>query len=253
METNLPVTAKQTQLAVYTFAWRMGQRSVGWVGIVGSIAGVVLLLLSKGDGQNFPIATPARAVESIIPLLIGLQAALLLSPDDEPAFEVQLACPRPAWWLLTERLISLFGAHFMIALAGTAVSLSIAADTDVGVALARWVSPAVFFAGLAVFTTLHTRQAAFSVAMISVIWFIFAFLGLVMLPGTPTFWPFSLVQPHLWLFHIYLQPTDLSHSHFWVNRIAVALLGGALLGLAFHALRGEERLLTGSTPVHSVE
>ena len=228
--------AKQVQLLtgssrrIPPLAWRMSLRLMGWIGIVGSIAGIIFLMLGKDDPLNpFPIARAGRAVEAVIPLVIGLQAAFALSPDDEPALETLLACPRPINWLLLERLSIILLVQFGIAIVATALILPMIGEQDVIGAVARWLPPSLFFCGVGVYTTIRSRQPAFSIAIIGVIWFIFSFMGVLLLPGRPTFWPLNIVQPYLWVIHPYLQPGQMSNSEYWFNRLMVAVVGVGLL------------------------
>jgi hypothetical protein len=169
----------------------------------------------------------------------------LLSPDDEPGIEVLLACPRRISWVLLERLAFVLGSQTLIALVGVVVSMSMTGERDILVEIARWLPPALFFSGVAVYTTLTSRQPAFSVAITGILWFVFSFVGGVLLPGTPTFWPLNLIQPFIWPVHVYLQPQDLSVSDWWLNRAVVAVVGIGLIVLAVRQLRDEERVLLG--------
>ncbi len=227
-------------------AWRMSLRLMGWIGIFGSIAGIILLMLGKDDPLNpFPIARAGRAIEAVIPLVIGFQAAFALSPDDEPALETLLACPRPIKWLALERLSVILTVQFGIAAAATAIILPMIGEQDVMVAIARWLPPSLFFCGVGVYITIRSRQPAFSVAIIGVLWFILSFMGGLLLPGQPTFWPLSIVQPYLWVIHAYLQPGQTSQSDYWFNRLMVAAVGIGLLLLTLWNLRDEEQVLFG--------
>src|SRR5262245_19386161 len=83
-------------------AWHMSFRMVGWWGLVGSFAGVAVLIFQSEDSRGMPIGGATRTVGAIIPLIIGIQSAFLLSLDDEPGMEVMLACPRRISWVLLE-------------------------------------------------------------------------------------------------------------------------------------------------------
>ncbi len=228
------------------FAWRMSFRVVGWLGVSGAIIGIILLLIGKdSDPRKFPLAGALRAVEFIIPLAVGIQAAFLFSPDDEPGMEVVLACPRPVSWILLERLVILAALQTVIALGGTAISLMIAGDGDVLLTFVRWISPALFFGGLGVYTTIRSRQPAFGVSIVGLIWFVFTFLGTTMLPGMPTFWPMNLVQPFIWSIYGYLQPTDLAAGDYLLNRIVLGAFGLVLVMMSARQLSDEESILTG--------
>jgi hypothetical protein len=226
-------------------AWRPALRTVGWIGAAVT-AGVLLLLILPDDTQvMFPWATRARLVEAIVPLAMGIQAALLFSPDDEPALEVLLACPRQISWLLLERLAALALAETGIALLGIALTLALKPDQDVGLALVRWIPPAVFLSGIGVYVTLRSRVASFGLICAGLIWFACIFFGAALLPGQPTFWPLSLIQPFLWPLHAYLQPGDLTAGDYLLNRLFITAAGLSLIALAAYQLRDEERVLLG--------
>ena len=112
----------------------------------------------------------------------------------------------------------------------------------------RWCGgahPRCYSAGVGTYITIRSRQAAFSVAIIGVLWFIFSFMGAVLLPGMPTFWPLSLLQPFLWPVYAFLQPGDLSMGDYWLNRAVVASAGIGLIFLSVYQLRHEEQVMLG--------
>jgi hypothetical protein len=230
----------------HEFAWRMAFRVVGWIGIVGSVLGVALLLLSKDSNPKmWPLTGVVRAVEFAVPLVVGIQAAFLFSPDDEPSMEVLLACPRPVSWVLLERLMALAALQTAVALVGTLASIAIAGDADVLLTFVRWITPALFFGGLGVYTTVRSRQPAFGVALVGLLWFVFGFIGVTMLPGMPSFWPLSLMQPFIWSIYGYMRPTDLTTGDYILNRIVLAALGLVLVLMTARQLRDEEHILSG--------
>ncbi|MBZ0284164.1 MAG: hypothetical protein K8L97_25725 [Anaerolineae bacterium] len=222
-------------------AWRMALCSIGWFGILGSLIGILLMTIS--NPENIPIAGAVRAVESIVPLVIGLQAAFLFSPDDEPGLEVLLACPRQISWLLMERFFLLFLVQTIVALIGILVSQGTDGVQNWAIVVVRWLSPSLFLSGIAVYTTLRSRNPAFGASVTGIAWFTFAFLGTALLPGVPTTWPLSLFQPFLWAIHAYLQPNMLAIDDYWLNRIAVGSVGVVLLLMSVLQLRDEEWVL----------
>jgi pimeloyl-ACP methyl ester carboxylesterase len=240
--TGLVVVRRRRQ-----FAWRMSFRMMGWIGIVFSIVGIVTLAILGNDSNNpFDIATAARVVEVVVPLVVGVQAAFAFSPDDEPGVEVLLACPRPISWLMLERLLVILFVQGAIGLVATVWTLNLSGEQDVWIALARWVPPALLFCGVGAYTTIRSRQPAFSIAIAGVIWFMFSFMGAVLLPGLPTFSPLNIIQPYLWPLHAFLQPSDMSMRDYWLNRAVVLSIGIGLVMLAMRQLRVEERVLTGT-------
>lgn len=228
-------------------AWRASLRFAGWIPPVLALIVTVLFLIPESTGTSgFVWDDRTRIVESFIPLIAAIHAALVFSPDDEPALEVMLASPRAIHWVLLERLgIVLLGQVF-VALVTTALSLALVKDQDVLVALVRWFPSMVFFAGLASYITLRSRVAAFGVTVSGLIWFIFNFFGESLLPGSPAFWPLSALLPFLWPFNPYLQPAQLSAGDYWLNRLCVLLAGIAFIMLAVYQLRSEESVLLGS-------
>jgi hypothetical protein len=191
------------------------------------------------------MATSARFIELVVPLIVGVQAAFLFSPDDEPGIEVLMACPRPVSWLLLERLLVLMVLQSAVALTGVAFMSAIGAEGDVWLALVRWFAPSLFLGGLGTYVTIRSRQPAFGACVAGLLWFVFAFLGEALLPYAQTFYPLSLLQPFLWSFHAYLQPGDVSIGDYWLNRALLVALGVVFILLAVRLLRDEERILTG--------
>lgn len=227
-------------------AWRMGLRSLGWFGVAGSMIGIILMIAA--DPEIMPIAGTTRAVESILPLVIGLQAAFLFSPDDEPCLEVLVACPRPISWLLIERLLLLFLLQTVVAVIAIILSQQVGALQNWMIVIARWVSPSLFLCGMGVYITLCSRNPAFGAAMTGLMWFAFSFLGSALLPGFLTAWPFNLVQPFLWSTHGYLQPDAMLLSDYWLNRIVVGSIGILLLMRSVFVLHDEEWTLFAGKP-----
>jgi hypothetical protein len=223
-------------------AWHLSFHLMGWLALLVSATGVVVLSLAEASA-SVPIAGTARAVEVVVPVVLAVQAALIFSPDDEPGLEVLLACSRPAPWLLLERVAVLFLAQGSVALAGIALCRLLDPTLDVRLMMARWLPPAVLLSGIGVYLTLRSRVAAFGATITGAIWFVFVFFGAALLPGTPTFWPLTLIQPFIWAFNPFLQPGDLPSGDYWLNRLIVTALGVGLLMLAAHWMGDEEQLL----------
>jgi len=226
-------------------AWRMSLRMVGWVGVVCSATALAVFIAQPNNASGTPIGGAARSVAVIIPLVMGIQAAFLLSPEDEPGLEVLLACPRHISWVLLERLVVVLLSQAGVTLVGMAASMVITGERDMLSEAARWLPPALFFSGVSVYITLASRQPAFSVAVTGILWFVFNFVGGALLPGQPTVWPLNLVQPFMWSIHPYLQPYDLMIGDWWVNRALVAALGIVFIAMTVRRLQDEERVLLG--------
>lgn len=223
-------------------AWRMSARLIGWAGLLGS-AGAVVGLGLQADGSGLVAAGPARAVELVVPLILAVQAALIFSPDDEAGLEVLLACPRPAAWLLMERVALLGLLYSVVALAGVGFCRLMEPALDVPLTLIRWLPSALLLGGVGVYVTLRSRVAAFGAVIAGLVWFVFAMFGSAFLPGMPTFWPMTLVQPYIWAVNPYLQPGDIPMSDYWLNRLIVAALGVVALMASVRQVGDEERLL----------
>lgn len=227
-------------------AWRASLRAVGWVGLVAS-TGLMLLLISETQAVGtIPWAEKSRIVELIIPLVMAAQAALIFSPDDEPALEVLLACPRRVSWILIERLLVLALVQSGIALVGTALSIHFVPGQDPLIMIVRWIPPTAFLTSIAVYTTIRSRVATFGATVTGLVWFVFAFFGNSLLPGGMTFWPLNYLLPFLWIINPYLQPSSLTLTDYGLNRICVLLLGANLIALSVYMLGDEERILLGT-------
>lgn len=227
-------------------AWKAAFRAVGWIPLV---ATAVLLVLGWLIGSSEPIVLPIfehlRVIESIVPIAIGLQAAFLFSPDDEPGLEVVMACPRPLAWLLLERLGVLLLLQTIIALAGTAITVQLT-DADLLTALLRWTAPSLFFAGIGIFITLRSRNALFGLMLTGCMWFVLVLFMEAFIPGQPIFAPLHYIQPFGWGVHPFMQPQVLSWQDYLLNRGVLAVIGLALIGISVRELRNQEKMLLGT-------
>ena len=211
------------------FSGRPALRAASWLpAAIG--AGIVGLAFLRGQEQFRWVDLP-RVLGTMLVPIAALQAALLFSPEDEPALEVALASPRPLAWTVLERLAVMFAWQ-----GGAAVGLSLFAVGVTGESLTqiilRWLPPMIFFTSAALCLTFITRRAVFSVAIISLLWFTLNLLGDAIVARWPFAWPLSP----------YLQP---DHVEYALNRWLIALAGLSLLVWAMTLLRDEERLLLG--------
>lgn len=224
------------------FTWRASRRALGWWPTIISLF-ILALTFMNYDGNSPPLNEidgafhTATIVATLIPLMAGLQAALLFSPDDEPALEVQLAAPRPLIWTILERLVWVIFWQGGIGLVGMFIARSLTGtDETVGLSLVRWVAPMVALIGIGLFITLISRQPAFGIAMTGMLWFALLVFG----QGLVLRWPF------LWPIHLYLTPDTLSLTDYGLNRVSVTLIGLGFLFMALRQVRDEERVLLGT-------
>jgi hypothetical protein len=205
-------------------------RLVGWLPTVLCALGVLLLWLLNATTwrEGTPLVSTVRVVEVIVPLAAGIQAAFLLSPEDEPCLELLLAYPRPIRCALLERIWVMAALTGSIALPGSLIQ-----PEDVVLALVRWVSPAAWFCGIAVFTALLTRQGTFGALLVTLLWGGTLFGGDALLAR----WP------HLWPLHAYLRPGDVLSAVYALNRGVLILVGLLLTALAAHLAGDPERML----------
>lgn len=228
---------------IVPLAWRMSLRLLGWIGLTSAAGLIVLLLLTETTGAQLPWSDRGRVIETIIPLILGLQAALLFAPDDEPALEILLACPRPPMWLALERVLLAAVCYTLVTLACIVVSVVLLPDIDLPLALLRWIPPSLFMMGVGLYVTIRSRSAALGVALSALLWFVTSFIPTAFIPGNPTLWPLDQLQPFLWLVAPFTQPEMLSGSDYWINRVGVSIVGALFIALALWQMRDTEWLL----------
>jgi hypothetical protein len=210
----------------------------------------LILIAPQADHSLEPLQQ-SRLIETIVPLALAVQAALLFAPDDEGPLELLLASPQPVPWLLLDRLFVVAAGQAMIAITGSLAVVAIGGG-DLGLALLRWIPPAALLTGLALNATLRSRKSIFGVLSVAVIWFALSLFGDAFLPGRYVFWPLDFFQPILWPLHIFLQPDDLLERDYLINRLFVLVLGLHLIALALAYARDGERLLLGKSALKPV-
>jgi hypothetical protein len=176
---------------------------------------------------------PHRAIETIVPLAFALQAAFLLAPDNDPALELLLSCPRPPEKLFLDRASLLGVIHLGIALVATLLFFSSWGTENILLAVLRWLPAGLALGGMAVFTTQVTRQGIFGMLMATLYWASSLSGGDGLLKVWRWFWPF----------HIYLQPEKLGLRFYLLNRLSITVLGLGLTLLGLHLLKNQDRLL----------
>src|SRR6185436_2066240 len=103
-----------------------------------------------------------------------------------------------------------FCAAIAFALVGSVMGLMITGDQAILLALLRWIPPALIFTGLGIFVTVRARHMVFGALVTLFVWGGAALLGDALLPGQLTAFPLNYLQPFIWIFHPYLQPTSLA-------------------------------------------
>ena len=212
-------------------AWRLNLKLVGWRST--AVSASIICLAWAADHFSLISIDPARLVAAVIPLVAAIQAASLLSPEDDPAFDLLLATPRPLVRTLWERLAALYvwlgGLALLISLL-----LAISGGEAVILSLGRWLPPLVCLTALAVWISLITRRAALGILFVCLLW-----IGAIIFGDFVVIrWPFS------WPLHLYLEAV---HPEFGLNRLFLILLGVTLIAsTAFYLNGNDERLLLGN-------
>jgi hypothetical protein len=223
------------------FTWPISRRMVGWMGAAlssGLIAlGLLISLSPPADGPLSQVNT-ASVVETIVSLILGIQIAVLFSPDEEASLELLLTYPRPLGWLVLERFAVAIAYQLAIGFSGSlAAHLILRERSDLFVTLIRWLPPALLLAGVGLRVTLRTRQIVLGVSIIAGLWFGVGQLGDAVLSKYPFLWPL----------HLFLSPERLSPGDYMLNRLVIALIGCGLLISGIHQLRDEQAILSSRT------
>ncbi|MEO8608408.1 MAG: alpha/beta fold hydrolase [Chloroflexota bacterium] len=227
----------------YRPAWGAAIRKMGWIPAAISAAGVCLTLV--GVAIPFLPADRMLIIQTLIPLIAGVQAAMIFAPDDEPALEIQLAAPRSILWLFGERLAVVLLVQGSIALVATLLNMNFMPEPNLLIAVIRWAAPMIFLSGIGLYVTIRTRVPLFGMLIVALLWFGFSMFGDFFIPGKAFGAPLNIIQPFLWTMHAYLEPADLGLSYYWLNRFSVITAGFALLTLAGKMLNNPEPILMG--------
>jgi hypothetical protein len=174
-----------------------------------------------------------RAVEIVIPFLFGLQAALIFAPDDEPALEVLLACPRPAAYIILERAMTLTAMLGGIALLATVVNTQLPLAENIAIATVRWLVPSLLIGSAALYLSLAAGRANFGL-LLSIVMCLSALVGGDYIVG---------LQPGLWFAHPYLRPDAVTPEMYAVNRLFLLVIAAVVFVRALTLSRDEARLL----------
>lgn len=216
----------------WQLAWRRGLRSVGWV-IPIMTAGVVFGAILYSLGGIKIAFLRFNALEVVLPLAVGIQAALLFAPDDEPPLELMLAKPRPLYWVLFERAAALALIYGVIGVLASLLVALLPNAEPLAQTFIRWLPPTLCAAGLGMWMSVNTRKTAqglFSVIM----------LCASMSIGQQLFLPrYDFMA---WVM-FYVQPWDVTPERYAVNRLVVTSIGVIAFLLTIQLLRDSERVL----------
>ncbi len=227
----------------WQLAWRFSFRAVGWLlALIGGLLLVARLAIAAANSEF--IEGTFASFEVIVPLMAGLHAALLFAPDDEPALELLLAAPRPAAYLIYERLAVLIVLQGGLALALSVLTVvithgeklitpMIGYGENLITLMIIWIAPTVCIVGLCLLATLYARRTAFGVLTAIMICVAMAFGREVILP---TF-------PNLWFTIFYLDARAVTPEQYFANRAFLLGVGVVALALVLRRMRDEEALL----------
>ncbi len=223
------------------WSWRTSARLIGWLPVLGSgIAVTVFLTLHATIWRDDPISeslaflSATRVVETILPLVVGLQAAFLLSAEDEQPLELLLTSPRSLAWTLLERLAVLAVLQGSVGAVGSLAGQWVGASHDSFLLMmARWVAPSIFIGGVVLLITQLTRKGTLSALVTLLLWIGLLLGGDVLLDRIFFLWPV----------HAFMQPGNVILAEYIRNRMALTLIGLSLTALAACVVRDEERML----------
>lgn len=224
-------------------AWWASFRKMGWVPLVA----LLTLLVLVGVNVNILPHGIMRLgiVQTMLSLFVALQVTAAFNPSDEPSLEIQLAAPRSIIWMLAERILVIFMVYSLIAFAGIALTLWLGLETNLPVLLIGWLPSSLFLSGLGIYVTVRSRTMALGVLLIGFLWFMFALLAPMFLPGQNFPAPFHLIQPFIWPLHVHASLSDFSLQDYWINRLFLSVAGIGFMLLSAYNLRDSEELLMG--------
>lgn len=220
-------------LKIWPFAWQHARRVTGGglraIGCAALLAVVYAFTLPAWETMQIH----HRSIEIVIPFLFGLQAALIFAPDDEPALEVMLACPRPVPYIILERALTLTAMLGGIAVVATVVNTQLPLAENIAIATVRWLVPSLLIGSAALYLSLAAGRANFGLLLAIVV-------CLTALVGGD----FIVSQhPGLWFAHPYLQPEAVTPEMYVFNRIFLFAIATIVFVRALMLSRDEARLL----------
>ncbi|MDY7079728.1 MAG: alpha/beta fold hydrolase, partial [Chloroflexota bacterium] len=174
--------------------WRVILRRVGWRPLLLNVLLSAALYLAAPaiDLALFYERSLAQTIVIVGPLLLAIQTALLVAPDDEPGLEIILACPRPLHWLFVERVTVVLAGQSLAAL-GVMAAGAWFLDEGVLVAMGGWIASVLFMSGLAAFVSVRSRKATLGVLIALLAWLVLgamsSSMGEGLLPAIPFDFP----------------------------------------------------------------
>lgn len=225
--------------------WRLPHQRPGWKPLLLQV--VVTLCVFVFWRSALGKDSLAWAAGYVYSLVVAVHIALALSPNDESALEVMLACERPFYWLAVERILLAFVWHLPMALLLMAVGYG--GLDNAWPSVNEWLLPAIFLAGLTAVTTIYSQESSLSLLIAGLGWFGLGLVGPGLLPAGPTLpvWtsPTNYIQPFLWTLHPFFPSGWLPDIYYSLNRLIILGVGLALLALSARLLTNNERLLLG--------
>ncbi len=195
---------------------------------------MVFLALMAQARDPVAMSIGFSAVAGVGSLVAGVQAALMFAPADEPALELLLASPRPAAYLLLERLIIVVGLNTLVAVLG-AVFFTRLFPTDTFVdQLVRWFAPMIAMTGLGMWISIITRRSNYGMLIVIL------FSGAMLFGGA-----YVLIELFElgWLIVMYPPLDVLTPDHYLINRVFLTAFGLVLIALTFWHIREPEHLI----------
>lgn len=222
-------------------AWGISRRFTWWFS---PLAIAALVLLQGYAGAN-TVKDRLWAVEVLFPLATLAGAGVCFSPREDSAAEILFVAPRPAAWILVERLLWVMLPNLILAmLCGLILTVGRVENVAEQIGLVvRTLPPMVLLGGAAAFITLRSGLMVMGTIASLLIWIGANLFGPLLMPGMPVYTPFNYLQPFIWLFAPFTRPDTISAPDYLLNRVVVAGVGLALMGWAAWGLRNTEQVL----------